>query len=321
MNPTAKTLALSITFAAALAACGGGGGTTPTTTPPAPTTPAPIATNPIVTSVPATTYAAGSDERIAYDYLNAERQKCGFGLLAQDTRLDASAAAHVSYLLKNNVIAHTETPGLPGFSGVSPFDRAKSKGYSGASVGEDGASAVGGLANITVLLSAPYHTLSLIAPYTDVGLSYQSISVTQQISTLLFLNPGYKGTTVQLPNAGTVLTYPCEGVAGMKPLFRRESINWAAIAGEGSGGAPVVVTAPNGETLVITSASVTPVGGGVVPVVVLTADTDPQKFLRKSDAFVIPPSTLTANTTYRVQITGTVAGVPFSKDFLFKTGT
>ena len=109
MNPTAKTLALSITFSAALAACGGGGGTTPTTTPTAPTTPAPIATNPIVTSVPVSTYAAGSDERIAYDYLNAERQKCGFGLLAQDTRLDASAAAHVSYLLKNNVIAHYET--------------------------------------------------------------------------------------------------------------------------------------------------------------------------------------------------------------------
>ena len=107
----------------------------------------------------------------------------------------------------------------------------------------------------------------------------------------------------------------------MKPLFRRESINWAAMAGEGSGGAPVVVTAPNGETLVITSASVTPVGGGVVPVVVLTADTDPQKFLRKSDAFVIPPSTLAPNTSYRVQISGTVAGVPFNKDFTFKTGS
>ena len=95
MKSTTKTLALSITFAAALAACGGGGGGTTTTA--TPTTPVPVANGTIVTSVPVATYAAGSDERIAYDYLNAERQKCGFGLLAQDTRLDASAAAHVSY--------------------------------------------------------------------------------------------------------------------------------------------------------------------------------------------------------------------------------
>ena len=219
------------------------------------------------------------------------------------------------------MIGHIETAGLPGFTGVRPFDRAQSKGYTGASVGEDGANAIGGLANITALLSAPYHLLSLIAPYTDVGLSYQSTPVFQRISSALFLNPGYKGATVQLPNAGAVSTYPCEGVSGMKPNFSGETINWAAIAGEGSGGAPVVVTAPNGETLVIASASVTPIGGGVVPIVVLTADNDPQKKLRKSDAIIIPPSSLAPNTSYRVQITGTVAGVPFGKDFTFKTGS
>ena len=316
MKSTTKTLALSITFAAALAACGGGGGGTTTTA----TTPVPVANGTIVTSVPVATYAAGSDERIAYDYLNAERQKCGFGLLAQDTRLDAAAAAHVSYVLKNNVSVHIETAGLPGFTGVRPFDRAQSKGYTGASVGEDGAFAIGGLANITALLSAPYHLLSLISPYTDVGLSYQSTQVSQRVSSALFLNPGYKGTTVQLPNAGTVLTYPCDGVAASAISFT-ENINWASPVGTGSGGAPVVVTAPNGETLAILSASITPVGGGVVPIVILTTDNDPQKFLKKGDAFIIPPSSLTANTSYRVQITGTVAGVPFGKDFTFKTGS
>ena len=319
MKSTTKTLALSITFAAALAACGGGGGGTTTTA--TPTTPVPVANGTIVTSVPVATYAAGSDERIAYDYLNAERKKCGFGLLAQDTRLDAAAAAHVSYLLKNNVLGHIETAGLPGFTGVRPFDRAQSKGYTGASVGEDGANAIGGLANITALLSAPYHVLSLIFPNTDVGLSYQSTPVSQLVSNALFLNPGYKGTAVQLPNAGAVLTYPCEGALGTKPNFSGESINWAATGGEGSGGAPVVVTAPNGETLVIASASITPVGGGVVPIVVLTSDNDPQKFLKKGDAFIIPPSSLASNTSYRVQITGTVSGVPFAKDFTFKTGS
>ena len=318
MKSTTKTLALSITFAAALAACGGGGGGTATTatTPP----PAPVANSTIVTSVPVATYAAGSDERIAYDYLNAERKKCGFGLLAQDTRLDAAAAAHVSYEIANNETGHSETPGRTGFTGVDPSARALSKGYPSPAVGEQGAFDKGGLANIRGLLAAPYHLANLTIFVTDVGLSYQSTTLSQLVSNALFLNLGYKGTTVQLPNAGTVLTYPCDGVAASTLSFF-EDINWASPVGTGSGGAPVFVTAPNGEALVIVSASVTPAGGGVVPVVVLTADNDPQKRLRKGDAFIIPPSSLSSNTSYRVQITGTVSGVPFGKDFTFETGS
>ena len=320
-----KTLALSAIFAAALAACGGGGGdATPTaTTPTATTPPAPTAQSTIVTSVPAATYAAGSDERAAYDLLNAERQKCGFGLLAQDTRLDAAAAAHVNYLLKNNVFSHAETAGLPGFTGVNPITRTAAQGYLGSAVGEDGGGVESGLANMRVLLVAPYHLSSLVSNYVDVGLSFQKTTVAQQFSSALFIDLGVKTTNNpgQLPATGTVLNYPCDGAVDVKPSFAGESPNWAATTGIGAGGTPIVLTAPNGETLAITNASITPVGGGIVPVQVLTAANDPNKFLKINKALIIPPSSLVANSSYRVQITGTVAGAAFSKDFTFKTGS
>ncbi|WP_407830463.1 spore germination YkwD domain-containing protein [Verminephrobacter aporrectodeae] len=55
----------------------------------------------IVTSVPAATYAASSSEALAYETLNAERSRCGFGLLAQNARLDQAATAHLNYSAQN----------------------------------------------------------------------------------------------------------------------------------------------------------------------------------------------------------------------------
>jgi uncharacterized protein YkwD len=53
---------------------------------------------PIVTTIPAATYAAGSQEKAAFDYLNNARASCGFGKLAQDTKLDLSTRNHATYM-------------------------------------------------------------------------------------------------------------------------------------------------------------------------------------------------------------------------------
>ena len=71
---------LPILFAATLAACGGGGGDAPAPTP-APA-PAPATLADVVTSVPTPTYAAGSEALAAFNTLNAERSRCGFGMVA-----------------------------------------------------------------------------------------------------------------------------------------------------------------------------------------------------------------------------------------------
>ena len=107
----------------------------------------------------------------------------------------------------------------------------------------------------------------------------------------------------------------------MATSFKDESLNWTGgPANFGAGGQAIVVTAPNYEVLVITSATMSAVGGGVVPTQIVTAANDPNKYLQPQHAFIIPPSALAPNTTYRVQITGTAAGVPFTKDFTSTTG-
>ena len=318
MKSTNKTLALSIIVTAALAACGGGGGGDTT---PLKVTPAPVSLSTIVTSVPAATYAAGSDERAAYDLLNAERSKCGFGLLAQDARLDAAAAAHANYQLLNNETGHVETQGFPGFSGARPFERANAKSYNGTNVGEVIAYESSGVASLRTLFTGPYHLTGLATDTLDVGISFKSTQLSQAVRDSLTIDFGNQPSkSNQTAEPGSVSTYPCSGVEGLRKSFT-ENPNWAAASGTGAGGTPIYLVASNKEKLVISGASITPVGGGIVPVQVLTASNDPQKLLSAHQALVIPPSSLAANTSYRVQVNGTVDGAVFSKDFTFKTGS
>ena len=115
-DKTFRMAAAASLVSALLVACGGGGGsgdgggngTATATTPPA-------------DSVASASYSAGSAQRLAYDQLNASRQRCGFGLLAQSAPLDQVAAAHASYMARNGEFGHGEDPGKPGLPESSPW--------------------------------------------------------------------------------------------------------------------------------------------------------------------------------------------------------
>jgi uncharacterized protein YkwD len=292
---------------------------TPTPTPP-PAPPAPPAST-LVTSVPTPTYPTGSEELAAFNLLNAERTNCGFGLLAQSAKLDTVASNHASYLIANNQYGHNETPGLPGFTGITPTDRGRLQGY--FSTGEVLAGNPTAISSLLSLLAAPYHLASLVSPVTEVGVSFKTTPLKQLTSKVFIGNiaQGQSGAVTQLPIKGTVLTYPCAGTQNTIPNFS-EFPSWtSSVEGSiGVGGGPVFITAPNGDALVVTSASVTSTGGVVVPIQIVTTATDVKKRLRLSQAFLIPPAPLVTNTSYRVQIAGTAGGVAFVKDFVFKTG-
>jgi uncharacterized protein YkwD len=320
-------IGLGFLSAMALAACGGGGGGTE---PPPPATQAQAAQaaqaapSTIVTSVPVASYAAGTQERVVYDRLNQERGACGFGLLAQNAKLDASAAAHANYLLVNNTFGHSETSGLSGFTGVDPAARSAAQGYAATYTGEDvSVNQVSGLAAINGLMAAPYHLASLLIGELDVGVSFKDTHDVHAIVSALVVSPAVPAVPGknQFPVKGSVLTYPCQGTTGMATGFTGESLNWTGgPVNFGAGGQAIVVTAPNYEVLVITSATMSALGGGVVPTQIVTAANDPNKYLQPQQAFIIPPSALAPNTTYRIVITGTAAGVPFTKDFTSTTG-
>jgi hypothetical protein len=172
------------------------------------------------------------------------------------------------------------------------------------------------LGGIKQLFVGPYHLNALVYGAQEIGVAYRSLPPYGP----LVLEMGVPSTTgqPQKPATGTVLTYPCTGSSVVNKSFT-ENINWAG-SGAGYGGTPVGLYAPNGEALNLTTASYTAVGGGIVPVSILTEANDPNKLLYKNTVNLIPPTSLAANTTYRVQVAGTAAGVAFTKDFNFTTG-
>ena len=128
--------ALAALSCALIAACGGGGGGggAPRATASAAVASGQAASDgaalpsTLVSAVPAASYAPWSEAQQAFALLNEERQRCGFGLLAQSAQLDAAAKAHADWQILNNQLSHREVPGTPGFTGVTPLDRVSAAG-------------------------------------------------------------------------------------------------------------------------------------------------------------------------------------------------
>ena len=157
------------TLSVLVAACGGGGGGGDVSVPvPAPVPAAAPAT--LVTTVAAPTYAAAGEELSAYNTLNAERERCGFGKLAQNAQLDLAARDHSLWRLTNNVVGHVQDPVAQpnGFTGRTPDERAVFRGYVAAQVRETinvrlpVPKAGMGAVLTRGLLAAPYHALALL---------------------------------------------------------------------------------------------------------------------------------------------------------------
>ncbi|WP_244095917.1 CAP domain-containing protein [Rhodoferax ferrireducens] len=334
----------SVLMLAILSACGGGGGGTASTPTPTPTPePTPVVvTSPIVTSVPPATYPVVSEELSAFNLLNAERSRCGFGLLAQNAALDTAARGHADWLLINNYTGHYQIAGTTGFTGLAPDDRLVASGYgtSGsfqsnaeAELDANGTKAGNGVTGIRRLLNAPYHMLEMIRGYRDVGVAVRDkldVGISPNTRFVLNTSFGYKNSDgPQVAASGSVLTYPCDGSTGMVPSLTAESPN--PVPGRNLGANPlgtsVGVKVDIGNTLVITSASMIKVSTGT-PITLrapVTAANDPNaiagvSYFKNNEGFVSADAPLEANTQYQVTIAGTNGGTAFSRTFAFTTG-
>lgn len=318
----------AIGVAATLVACGGGGGGGEST---GSVTPGPIVVAPppavldtsIVTSVPAATYAAGTGDRVAYDLLNAERQRCGLGLLAQNTKIDSAAAAHLKYSISNNTLTHLQDPTKPDFFGVGVDDRYRKVGYEWSDYTEDmspseGLNVPSELLTITNagqyvvrrLLSAPYHSVSILNGFREVGFAISPIFGVINLAV---------GKGLERQNINELRTYPCEGTTGTHANSTRESPSPFPNENNPIWGHPVVVF--GAADLRIASATVTGPSGSVpIKAIYGSGGTpDPNRNFTTSRAVVIP-SNLKTNSTYNVTITGSNNGAPFTRTFSFSTG-
>ena len=332
----------ALALAGLLAACGGGGSGDNAVIAPAAGAPGP-ATAPaaqgggVATTTPASSYAQGSEELGAFNFLNAERGRCGFGLLAQNTRLDAAARAHADYQLVNELFSHLEdaTRFPSGFTGATMADRYAFQQYTGLGGAVDEIAGITGSADkagfgvqgIRNLLNAPYHLKGLMSGMRESGVAVRSSTDVGASTARVILQWNGAYTLAAGPQnvgGGEVLTYPCEGTTGVDRQLTNESPE--PVPGRDLRANPlgtsVYIATRSGNTVAVSSVAMTNTRTGA-PVVlrpVVTAANDPQRAYDGNEAYVAADAPLDANTAYQVNVTGTNNGAAFTRTFTFSTG-
>lgn len=344
-----SAFSLSLILALGLVACGGGGDS------PAPTSVLPTVTLPI----PPSSYLAGSAELAAYTVLQQARALCDFGVLKQDTRLDAASLNHARYLTSvslasgTSVLSHYEDITTdPYYTGYYPWDRTSYTGY-GTQVAEI---LVGtwwdydinypslviptmeqrGTESMRSLLNTVYHLSGAMFEGADVGFGVDiqtvSTSATARREEYRFgsLN-GYETATFAL-GAGQVATYPCQGSSNIPTKFEPASENpnpfVDSVYVNAVVGPPIYLKVDQGQVLTVSATSkIVSQNGYQVPFSVLTNANDPNRDLNNrpyiglNEVFVVPTVPLNPYTTYQVTLYGTIDKVAFTRSFAMSTGS
>lgn len=334
-------------FILVLVACGGGGGnssaidsndtattkiTNPDTTSGQSTTTTTNETA-IQSQVIAATYLEGTEQRNAYEYLNSQRQLCGFGLLQQNAKIDIAAQSHADYLINNNLqITHYEDQASypNGFTAVLPDDRLKATGYDLA-VGA-GSEVIGapnatygttfGQAGVMDLFLGPYHGNGMLHSDRDFGIGFSKNSFR---SALVIDFAWAMQQSKQMLSANQVATYPCNGVTGVlsKSSFDESP---SPISGRNLQtdpiGHPIYIKVRDGNTLILGSYALQKVGtNNNLPLYLLNKANDQAGLMvDNATAILIPLSPLETNSTYLLNATGTNNGAAISVSFTFSTG-
>ncbi|TXT36566.1 MAG: allergen V5/Tpx-1-like protein [Comamonadaceae bacterium] len=291
-----------------------------------------------------------------WNVLQNARASCGFGVLTQNTKLDAAALSHARYLNSvsiatgTSVLSHYETStSNPYYTGYYPWDRTSYQGY-GTQVAEileatswtyltSSASLPTrqqrGEESMRSLLNTVYHLIGAMYHGTEVGFGtdLQTVASGTLYSREEYrfgsLN-GYQSTLRRVKlGTGNVATYPCQGSTNIPSAFipANETPNPfpSMTTTSQTVGPPIYLKVDAGQVLKITSGSVIQAGLSV-PVTVLTNANDPnrdstgQPYIDTHEAFVVPTNALNPNTTYQVDVSGTVNGTPFTRSFSMSTG-
>lgn len=332
MNTHSNHVLSVLVLASLMSACGGGSDESPAPVEPEPIT-SPAASS-MVTTVTTPSYAGLSEELAAFNLLNAERLRCGFGSLKQNTQLDQAARAHADWMITNRITSHYESSAYPnGFTGYAPSDRAAFAGYvtsygvgEGLAFGIQGNKDGRGAAGVRELLAGVYHAIGALRPAKDVGISVRQGSDIGQ-TTMLVPTAIVTGTQdgYQALAAGSVVTYPCDGTTNVKPDLGLEDPN--PVPGRNLATRPlgpaITVMVRVGNTLSLSSATMQRVldGQEVVLRAPVTGSADPNGQLTYDPhiGYVIPDVPLASNTAYRVTIRGTNNGTPFERVLTFST--
>jgi uncharacterized protein YkwD len=317
-----------------------------TTTPVASTTAA-VVTAPAFTlaNPPTSTYAVGSAEKTIFDQLNQIRIGGGFGALLQSAGLDRASKAHSDYVTTNYVVdglqtaefttpgpdgvplGHREKPGAPGFTGVTPFDRAAAAGSTFKYVGEEVGGAYGTKLNqepdmtvcLSSLMNTVFHRAGMLDPLTtEVGFGIGAASVTK--SGFIFRPCTIKlGSQRILPTLSQNFSaiYPFDQAVGLATTMTLEAPD--PVPSAPVKGYPVSLQTAPQQNLVVTSFVLRDASNVVVNTKLITRADFPL-FIRTNEAYLVPIGALAANTSYFATFAGTSNGTAINRSWTFKTG-
>ena len=285
---------------------------------------------------PAPTYAEGSAELAAYRMLSQERERCGFGVLRQDARLDTAARAHAVYMAKNFnwtmafPVSAAENPSKPAFYEEAPWTRAPKAGYPAGPVrevnafigvlnGEPGEAAFVARVGLASPLVAP-RLLSAGTP--DFGIGADRTPPGTANVALEFVTMDFGGSITQ-PMLTSVQTYPCEGATDVRALsygempgafFGRTTAHPIYVFGDASlKVSEAVVLGPYGDNVR------GPLGRVEVLGILGAGHMEWGPYTTTGGIAAIVLGRLEYDIPYNVTIKGTNKGVPFVRSFSFRT--
>jgi uncharacterized protein YkwD len=306
-----KMMMAACATALALAGCGGDANNSRDPAPAAP----PAA--PGEPGQPALTNNIAVDGR---NWINFRREQAGVPTVAQNGRLDTAAQGHSDWQRRNNQVSHEQVGGTPGFTGASVRDRLTAAGYtfSGSfAYGEVIAATTNrnGFEMVDELITAIFHRFVIFEPiFKEVGTGGATSSANYAYFTANFTaNNGYG------PGVNSIVTWPFSGQAGVTRNFFSDTEAPDPIPNANEVGYPISVHANITSVVTVQAFTVRPRGGAVLPVALLTKETDARVETPTSAAAIIPLQPLAANTTYDVSFNGAVNGSAVSRNWSFTT--
>lgn len=296
------------------------------------------------------------DRKSAYDRLNADRVKCGFGSVKQNAKLDMATQNHSNYLKIHQLDQHEEDWRLEGYTGDYSGDRMIRVGYTPfwANEGLPGylqwgsafqqtpplfwvhTSEPNAAKGLRTLYTLPYHLATLVSGYREIGIgaALRDLSAADGTAFKKWYTFDYateQGQVNTEQTSNTVLTFPCEGMEDLPTLQSSEAPDPFPGTDRVANpyGMPVYIRSATNTTLTLTSGTMTLRGGAAVPTVWLTKANDPNTILKGNEVFLSPTVGLADNAFYDVRLVGTNTGMitsdnptgAFTRDFSFKTGT
>jgi tetratricopeptide (TPR) repeat protein len=257
-----------------------------------------------------------SHQQRALAAVNKLREQAGLPPVRLDDRLDAAAAAHSYYWLFNQARPsqkglgiHTETPGTPGFSGVTVYERGNAFGWHDGPMGEDITHRGAPELAVSDWVDSVYHRFPILRPDLRV-IGYADASLAGlPIEDMEF---GFS------PGAGNPkpVVYPADGQSDVPATFDDNELpDPVPAGGPRVTGYPVTVTFPRYSDVRLLSFTLSGPSGPIAYTFTL-----PPTDATENSASLLPGAPLQPGARYTAHIDATVDGASYDRTWSFTVG-